>query len=156
MNYYLDGFTKPETEFIHDVLSDKRGWAGLNYKFTLVHSLAQLGPSDVHMRKRPQTDLVKRFKNRPDLVGFSVTDSSTTPIEIWINRDNWNNIPKDFMGDLDSYRCYLIQHEIGHALGYDHDLPYDDAQLPCPVMYQQTRGTRDRCIVNPWKTLERH
>lgn len=152
MNYYLDGFTKRESEFIHDVLSDKRGWAGLKYTFTLVRIPGQLKSSDVYMRKRPQSELIKRFKHRPDLKGFSVTDTSASPTEIWINKENWNTVPKDFIGDIQSYRCYLIQHEMGHALGYGHDQPHHGG--PCPVMYQQTRGTRNKCTVNPWKTLE--
>jgi hypothetical protein len=150
-HYHLVGFSAPERPFIDNILQDQRGWAGKGYSFTLLSSRKN---ADVIVMKRTNRQIRDLFVDRPDLEGLSVANLAVTPTEIFINGRNWNNIPKDFMGSLDSYRAYLIQHEMGHALGYGHKQPHPDPQLPCPVMYQQTRGTKNRCQVNPWKTLE--
>ena len=57
--------------------------------------------------------------------------------DIVIDADNWRNgVPQSGL-DLQEYRRYVIMHEVGHALGYDH-VPC--VRSPCPVMYQMTRG----------------
>jgi Protein of unknown function (DUF3152) len=51
-------------------------------------------------------------------------------------------------GDLESYRLYLVNHEVGHGLGRRHeDCPR--AGAPAPVMMQQTKGVGS-CVANPW------
>lgn len=72
-----------------------------------------------------------------------------------------------FDGDIGSYRQYLINHEVGHAIGYhQHQACENDGGL-APVMMQQTFGTKNddiaaldphgvvpmdgkRCRFNPW------
>lgn len=44
-----------------------------------------------------------------------------------------------YAGDLGSYRAYAIGHEVGHALGEDHQ-PGPAPGAPAPVMMQQTYG----------------
>jgi hypothetical protein len=146
IKYTLRGFTQSETHQIDQILSDPRGWAGLGYSF--INADVDVGV-DVIVFKKSKREMDKRFP-RPEMRGMSVAVLHTTPMEIWINGHNWNNIPLEFTGSLNEYRAYVVQHEMGHILGYSHQTP-TDPKGKCPVMYQQTRGTRGICIHNPWK-----
>lgn len=144
MKYTPIGFSDKDTRYIIDILDDPRGWADVGYVFKMV----PVNEADVIIYKKSRLAMSKRFQ-RPDLAGMSVCVRSV-PIEIWIHNDNWSSPPKNFIGSKSVYQAYVIQHEMGHAIGYSHHDPLPDPTLPCPVMYQQTRGTIDRCRSNPW------
>ncbi|WP_411208375.1 DUF3152 domain-containing protein [Corynebacterium callunae] len=57
---------------------------------------------------------------------------------VMINESRWIRGAAPFAGDLGSYRQYLINHEVGHGLGYAaHDVCSADGDL-APIMMQQT------------------
>ncbi|APT06783.1 hypothetical protein BSP99_04375 [Corynebacterium glutamicum] len=57
---------------------------------------------------------------------------------VMINESRWIRGAAPFKGDLGSYRQYLINHEVGHGLGYAaHDACTAPGEL-APIMMQQT------------------
>jgi hypothetical protein len=64
-----------------------------------------------------------------------------------INLYRWTNGASDF-NSLGTYRRYVINHEVGHGLGFGHHF-CPTAGAPAPVMMQQSKGTYP-CKANPW------
>jgi hypothetical protein len=85
---------------------------------------------------------------------------------VFINEARWVRGAVPFEGDVGSYRQYVINHEVGHAIGYVRHQPCDKPGGPAPVMMQQTFSTSDddnakfdpesvkpdgkTCRFNPW------
>ncbi|HZE15741.1 MAG TPA: DUF3152 domain-containing protein [Mycobacterium sp.] len=85
---------------------------------------------------------------------------------VFINEARWVRGAVPFEGDVGSYRQYLINHEAGHAVGYERHEPCDKQGGLAPVMMQQTFSTSDddearfdpewvkpdgkTCRFNPW------
>lgn len=65
-----------------------------------------------------------------------------------LNAWRWLNGADPYAGDLRSYRRYLVNHEMGHALGNPHEDCPEPGTL-APVMMQQTKGVGE-CVTNPW------
>ena len=70
---------------------------------------------------------------------------------LYINDDNWRHATpawREAGGDLSTYREYLVNHEVGHYLGFGHhDCPGMDR--PAPVMQQQSISL-DGCEPTGW------
>ena len=85
---------------------------------------------------------------------------------VFINEARWVRGAVPFQGDVGSYRQYLVNHEVGHAIGYQRHEPCDENGALAPVMMQQTFSTSDNddarfdpewvkpdgktCRFNPW------
>ncbi|MEI4278172.1 DUF3152 domain-containing protein [Klenkia terrae] len=65
-----------------------------------------------------------------------------------INLARWETAVPDYAGDVATYRQYVVNHEVGHALGNGHQ-PCPGAGQLAPVMQQQTLGL-DGCQKNAW------
>ncbi|MGI9161865.1 MAG: DUF3152 domain-containing protein [Mycobacterium sp.] len=85
---------------------------------------------------------------------------------VFLNLARWVRGAMPFQGDIGSYRQYLINHEVGHAIGYTTHEPCDKNGALAPIMMQQTFSTSDNdgarfdpssvkpdgktCRFNPW------
>ncbi|GAB3312115.1 hypothetical protein GCM10027451_24720 [Geodermatophilus aquaeductus] len=65
-----------------------------------------------------------------------------------INLARWETAVPHYDGDIATYRQYVVNHEVGHALGNGHQ-PCPGAGQVAPVMQQQTLGL-DGCVKNAW------
>lgn len=136
-----DGLDIPADRFASAVdatLGDRRGWtADRRYSF----------------QRAADADL------RIVLASPATTDALCAPLQtrgevscrngdnVVINAKRWVQGVK-FYDKLSTYRQYVVNHEVGHALGMGHvTCPYPGA--PAPVMLQQTLGL-DGCEANPW------
>ncbi len=106
-------------------LADPDGWAQF---CRFVH-----GPRGIHIRLcQPST--LKTEGCLDDSLSCAIVGGKL----VWLNVDRWmNGAPKSRL-PLDAYRQYMVSHEMGHALGYEHvKCP---GSGPVPVMVQQTLG----------------
>ncbi|HEX2072992.1 MAG TPA: DUF3152 domain-containing protein [Geodermatophilus sp.] len=65
-----------------------------------------------------------------------------------INLARWETAVPHYDGDVATYRQYVVNHEVGHALGNGHQPCPGPGQL-APVMQQQTLRL-DGCLKNAW------
>lgn len=90
------------------------------------------------------------IKKTCNLEGLSCADWGKNII--YINYDNWTQ-GSDVSGlNLEDYRTYVINHEVGHILGiHDHLKPKNGRKVP--VMNQSTRGIGSG-LPNMWPLKE--
>ena len=85
---------------------------------------------------------------------------------VFVNEARWVRGAVPFQGDIGSYRQYLINHEVGHGIGYQRHEPCGENGGLAPVMMQQTFSTNNdddarfdpesvkadgkTCRFNPW------
>jgi hypothetical protein len=140
---------------VQTTLSDKRSWAG--------HSGVALqrvdsGQADFHVTLTASHTVRKLcgYEVAIETSCFAATDPVTgaTINRTVLNISRWVRGDANYVGDLNAYRIYMVNHEDGHALGHQHahDCLADGL---APVMMQQTIGLRSAvshklCQANPW------
>ena len=67
---------------------------------------------------------------------------------VMINYYRWMTGAYVYPNDIDQYHIYMINHEVGHALGQDHR-PCPGSGSSAPVMLQQSIGNKG-CVAQPW------
>lgn len=148
VTYTLTNFDAAETREIMSILEDPRGWASLGYRFRPARAGER--PSAFVIDKTTPSELGRRFG--PFLEGasrLSICEMGAKPPRIHVNAANWARVPPaSGYRSLGSYRAYVINHEVGHALGLGH-ATCGAAGAPAPIMLQHTLGTRP-CEPWPW------
>lgn len=64
-----------------------------------------------------------------------------------LNEARWVRGAEAFHGDDLTYRQYMINHEVGHGIGYEHHLPCEQNGALAPIMMQQTFGVANSEIL---------
>ena len=72
---------------------------------------------------------------------YSPSFGADRQARVFINEARWIRGAVPFEGDVGSYRQYVINHEVGHAIGYVRHEPCDQQGGLAPVMMQQTFST---------------
>ncbi|MCL2780928.1 MAG: DUF3152 domain-containing protein [Actinomycetia bacterium] len=128
------------------VLADPRSWSGHGVSLQRVDS----GTPDFRI------SLTSSLTVR-DLCSYDIPVESScwdaADGRVVLNVSRWVRGSAAYLGDLNQYRIYMINHEDGHALGHQHS----HSCLPdglAPVMMQQTFGLKTAsgptCQANPW------
>ncbi|MEU9500832.1 DUF3152 domain-containing protein [Streptomyces sp. NPDC048196] len=138
-------------EAVHKTLNDDRSWAhGGQRTFQRVAS----GPADfVITLASPGTTAKWCAKSGLDTYEENVSCDSAATDRVMINAYRWAQGAQTYGRDkMHAYRQMLINHEVGHRLGHNHESCTRQGAL-APVMMQQTKFlTTDgvTCRPNSW------
>ena len=130
---------------ITSILNDTRGWVKVTEKeFQLVEGTEK------------EFEFIFASPEKTDELCYPLETngiySCRNEDQIIINFFRWVNGAIDFGSDLETYRLYLINHEVGHILGWGHvGCPKEGALAP--VMMQQSKSTMG-CIPYGWPIYE--
>lgn len=126
------------------ILSDQRSWIGDGSVSFRRVGLSQSAQVRVVVA-RPDT--VDAFCGRAGL-RTGGQSSCWDGYRAMLNLDRWNTGVTPFHTDMDVYRQYLVNHEVGHGLSHGHEYCTAPGTL-APVMMQQTGGIGS-CLANGW------
>ena len=115
--------------YIITYLNDPDGWSKKGHFFEPVSS-----NQDVLIRLSSTSTISKQCGLEGKLSCAELNGKT-----MWLNADRWFHGASKSRLSLDDYRQYMVSHEMGHILGYDHE------KCPCPgcrapIMMQQTLG----------------
>ncbi|MER5211124.1 DUF3152 domain-containing protein [Streptomyces sp. NPDC002838] len=137
-------------EAVQKTLNDDRSWAHNGARtFERIHSGK---PDFVITLASPGTTADWCAKSGLDTTVDNVSCDSAATERVMINAYRWAQGSETYGDQIHAYRQMLINHEIGHRLGYSHVTCDKDGDL-APVMQQQTKFLDHdgiRCRANPW------
>ncbi len=110
---------------IHGVTESPKGWKRAGYSFVI---------NDI------SSDIIFHLVDSNKLgtiQNCSRQDSCRVGNDIYINLERWRNGSPHLTIPLDEYRAMIINHELGHWLGFEHWRCYGHG-VAAPVMQQQS------------------
>ena len=140
---------------VQTTLSDPRSWAGHD---GVALQRVDSGQADFHVSLTSSMTVrsLCGYDMPIETSCFAATDPTTgaTIDRVVLNVARWVRGDANYVGDLNAYRVYMINHEDGHAIGHQHAHDCLSNGL-APVMMQQTLGLRSAvshklCQANPW------
>ncbi|MEU5757300.1 DUF3152 domain-containing protein [Streptomyces sp. NPDC047829] len=123
-------------EAVHKTLNDDRSWAHDGARsFERIHSGQ---PNFVITLASPGTTADWCAKSGLDTTQDNVSCDSAATERVMINAYRWAQGAEPFGDAIHAYRQMLINHEVGHRIGFNHVSCDKDGEL-APVMQQQTK-----------------
>ena len=137
----LKGSSGEFTNKVEILLSAENGWRQAGFQFVRVSNHHRL-------------EVVLATPTMVDVLCFPLETNGVFSCargrRAVINWHRWKKGSRSWGKDLAGYRNYLINHEVGHLLGVNHqECPKPGAKAP--VMMQQTKSVED-CIPNGFPT----
>ncbi|MEV5660883.1 DUF3152 domain-containing protein [Streptomyces flaveolus] len=121
---------------VQKTLNDNRSWAHNGARtFERIHSGQ---PDFVITLASPGTTADWCAKSGLDTTEDNVSCDSAATERVMINAYRWAQGAEPFGDQIYAYRQMLINHEVGHRIGYNHVSCDKDGEL-APVMQQQTK-----------------
>ncbi|MFF5250570.1 DUF3152 domain-containing protein [Streptomyces leeuwenhoekii] len=136
---------------VQKTLNDDRSWAHNGARtFERIHSGQ---PDFVITLASPGTTADWCAKSGLDTTVDNVSCDSAATERVMINAYRWAQGSETYGDEIHAYRQMLINHEVGHRLGYSHVTCDKDGEL-APVMQQQTKfldpAEGIHCLPNAW------
>ncbi|WP_202459370.1 DUF3152 domain-containing protein, partial [Streptomyces sp. SID335] len=152
----LDG--KLFAQAVQKTLNDDRSWAHAGAR--TFERISSGRPDFVVTLASPGTTGVWCAKSGLDTTQDNVSCDSAATDRVMINAYRWaqgaptygDEVKKKFGNAIHPYRQMLINHEVGHRLGFNHTDCTKSGDL-APVMQQQTKFLEHdgiKCKANPW------
>ncbi|WP_217568060.1 DUF3152 domain-containing protein [Streptomyces sp. GbtcB7] len=135
---------------VQKTLNDKRSWAHNGAR--TFERISSGEPDFVITLASPGTTAEWCAKSGLDTTEDNVSCDSASTERVMINAYRWAQGSKTYGDAIHPYRQMLINHEVGHRLGYGHVTCEKDGEL-APVMQQQTKFLDHdgiHCRANPW------
>jgi hypothetical protein len=135
---------------VQKTLNDSRSWAHDGAR--TFERVSSGKPDFVITLASPGTTAKWCAKSGLDTGEENVSCDSASTERVMINAYRWAQGAKTYGDDMHRYRQMLINHEVGHRLGYGHVTCHKDGDL-APVMQQQTKFLDHdgiHCLPNPW------
>ena len=149
------------------IILHPNGWSKLGYSFKVeLPELQRQTNAAVSSDKQPQLVGKRRTKTKEIVIQLTPQHAMDTLFrrfkserlsvcnmvtrEIYINESRWRREYADDKSEmsLPAYRCYVLNHEIGHALGRLHERCSGTGNR-APIMLQQTVGLHG-CLPDPF------
>ncbi len=143
---------------VQKTLNDDRSWAHDGGR--AFERISSGKPDFVITLASPGTTAAWCAKSGLDTTEDNVSCDSAATERVMINAFRWaqgaktygDAVKKKYGSAIFPYRQMLINHEVGHRLGFNHTDCTEDGQL-APVMQQQTKFLNHdgiKCKANPW------
>jgi hypothetical protein len=135
---------------VQKTLNDDRSWAHNGGR--TFERISSGKPDFVITLASPGTTAKWCAKSGLDTTEDNVSCDSASTERVMINAYRWAQGSKTYGDKIHAYRQMLINHEVGHRLGYGHVTCDKDGEL-APVMQQQTKFLDHdgiHCLANPW------
>ncbi len=126
--------------FVLTTLNDRRGW-GRGGRLTFARTD---GTPDMRVILASPTTSAELCRPLVTLGRVSCGTAGRAVLTYF----RWVTGTPDYGDDRTGYRRYLVNHEVGHLLGYRHE-PCPGKGRRAPVMQQQTKGLKG-CTKNSW------